>query len=272
MRSLLLACLALCFFTFAHAQRVPPWQSLNDEAQALFQQGKYEQSIAVARKGLEMVEQRQSAEHQGAAVFLNRIAECYRLMARFELAEPLYERSIGIIEKTLGPDHARMGQVLSNFGVMRVAQGRNAEAEKMLLRSIAIREREQGADVAGLAQTLGSLGHVYMVRGEVDKAEAALKRGVEISEKARGPEHADVARNLSGLAALYTQQRRFRDRQRAHVARRQKCGRGYRRATGPRADGGAESRHRALRCAAEPGGAPCVMIPPAPPLWSCCAG
>ena len=72
-RCFLALCMGLMFCSQSSAQRVPPWQALSDEAIALFQLGKYEQSIEVAKKGLEMVERVQNAEHPGAALFLNRI-------------------------------------------------------------------------------------------------------------------------------------------------------------------------------------------------------
>jgi tetratricopeptide (TPR) repeat protein len=162
-------CVAIATCAPAAAQRTPPWQPLNEESLALFRQGKYDQSTEAARKGLAMVERLQGADHQGASVFLNRIAENYRLQARFSEAEPLYERTLKIIETKLGPDHPRMAIVLTNQAIMRVNQSRHREAEAQLDRALAIHERS-GGDAAQFALTLNGLARIYTARGEPDRA------------------------------------------------------------------------------------------------------
>ena len=142
-RIALLLIVALCLCNPALAQRTPPWQSLNDESLALFQQGKYDRSTEVAKKGLEMVERLQGAEHQGAAIFMDRIAENYRQQARFSEAGPLYESSLRIVERTLGPEHFRTAIVRTHYGVMLVAQGKHVEGEQMLDRALDLRTRKR---------------------------------------------------------------------------------------------------------------------------------
>ena len=58
--------------------------------------------------------------------------------------EPLYNRSLAIFEKELGPDHPDLGMPLNNLALLYHAQGRHADAEPLLKRSRAIAEKTFG--------------------------------------------------------------------------------------------------------------------------------
>ena len=61
-------------------------------------------------------------------------------MGRYADAEPLYRRSLAILEAKLGPDHPDVATGLNNLAALYRAQGRYAEAEPLYRRSLAIRE------------------------------------------------------------------------------------------------------------------------------------
>ena len=54
-------------------------------------------------------------------------------------ALPLYERSLKIKEKALGPEHPNVATSLNNFVSLLEQMGRRAEAKKMKARAQAIR-------------------------------------------------------------------------------------------------------------------------------------
>src|SRR6185503_10736088 len=87
------------------AQGDGSWQKPAQESSDLFSEGKYARSLAVAQKGLESVERSQGPHHPVAAIFLTRMAECYRMQARFGEAEPLYERAMKILDKGSANEH-----------------------------------------------------------------------------------------------------------------------------------------------------------------------
>jgi hypothetical protein len=59
----------------------------------------------------------------------NNLAELYRQQGRFDEAEPLQLRALGIVEKALGPDHPYLGMSLNNLAELYREQGRLDEAE-----------------------------------------------------------------------------------------------------------------------------------------------
>ena len=50
---------------------------------------------------------------------------------RYEEAEPLYNRSLAISKKALGPDHPDVGRALNNLGLLYFYQGKYIEAEPL---------------------------------------------------------------------------------------------------------------------------------------------
>ena len=72
---------------------------------------------------------------------LNNLALLYQAQGSYAEAEPLYQRSLAIWEKALGPDHPDVATSLENYGELQRKMGRDAEAEKLEARAEAIRAR-----------------------------------------------------------------------------------------------------------------------------------
>ena len=75
------------------------------------------------------------------ATTLNNIAELYRAEGKYKEAAPLQQRSLAIVEKTLGPDHPDVGRDSNNLALLYESQGDYTEAEPLYKRSLAIREK-----------------------------------------------------------------------------------------------------------------------------------
>jgi tetratricopeptide (TPR) repeat protein len=65
--------------------------------------------------------------------------DSYQALGRYGEAEPLYRRSLAILEKALGPKHPSVATNLENYAAMLRETGRTAEADKMEARAKAIR-------------------------------------------------------------------------------------------------------------------------------------
>jgi tetratricopeptide (TPR) repeat protein len=70
---------------------------------------------------------------------LNGFALLYVAQGQYELAEPLFERSLAICEKTLGPDHSGVAAILENMAILYRATEREKEAEELEARAARIR-------------------------------------------------------------------------------------------------------------------------------------
>ena len=129
----------------------------------------------------------------------------------YEEAEPLYQRSLAISEKALGPDHPEVAATLNNLAGLYRSQGRYEEAEPLYQRDLAISEKALGPDHPSVATTLNNLAGLYRSQGRYEEAEPLYQRDLAISEKALGPDHPSVAITLNNLAGLHRSQGRYEE-------------------------------------------------------------
>ncbi len=78
----------------------------------------------------------------------------YDDQGRYVEAEPLYQRSLAISEKALGPEHPDVATSLNNLAELYRDQGRYGEAEPLYQRSLAISEKALGPEHPDVAQSL----------------------------------------------------------------------------------------------------------------------
>jgi len=147
-------------------------------------------------------------EFEAAGRLLNQTAYYLHDRARYEEAEPLYQRALGIAEKALGAEHPYVGAGLNNLAALYHAQGRYEEAEPLYQRALAITEKALGAEHPDVGTRLNNLAALYRAQGRNEEAEPLYQRALAIDEKALGAEHPDVGTHLNNLAALYRAQGR----------------------------------------------------------------
>src|SRR5262245_59380555 len=97
----------------------------------------------IASAGRCIIAPRQSSSaHLGTS--LSNLAHLYQAQGRYEEADPLYKRSLAIVE-TVGREHPNVAVQLSDLATFYQAQGRHEEAERLYLRSLAILIRRKFA-------------------------------------------------------------------------------------------------------------------------------
>jgi len=148
--------------------------------------------------------------HAEAMVLLDKIASFLRYpKAEYSKAEPLYQRSLAIREKSLGKDHPDVATSLNNLALLYKAQGNYAEAKLLYQRSLAIYEKALDIDHPHVVTSLNNLAVLYNAQGNYAEAEPLFQRSLAIREKALGKDHPDIANNLNNLALLYEAQGRL---------------------------------------------------------------
>ena len=100
----------------------------------------------------------------------------YQAQGKYELAEPLFKRSIPIFEKALGPDRPDVGASLNNLALMYQAQGKYDLAEPLYIRSIPIFEKALGPDHPSTAIALGNLADLLSRIDRLDDAAVLARR------------------------------------------------------------------------------------------------
>ncbi|MDX2290143.1 MAG: tetratricopeptide repeat protein [Hyphomicrobiaceae bacterium] len=131
---------------------------------------------------------------------LGNLAELMRTAGRYAEAEPLYQRTIRILEKALGANHPDVGTSLNNLALLFRAQHRDVEAEPLLQRTAKIYEAALGTDHPSFATALHNLGRLYQSQMRLSDAEVLLRRALDIRTAVLGQDHSEVAASLAGLA------------------------------------------------------------------------
>ncbi len=75
------------------------------------------------------------------AASLNNLALLYKAQGHYAEAEPLYKRSLAILDKALGPEHPNVAASLENYAALLRETEREHKAEEMEARAKAIRAR-----------------------------------------------------------------------------------------------------------------------------------
>jgi tetratricopeptide (TPR) repeat protein len=80
-------------------------------------------------------------DHPTTAQFLNDLAAIYQAQGNYTEAEPLYRRSLEILEMALGPEHPNVPKALDNYAEQLRETGRADEAAEMAARAKSIRAK-----------------------------------------------------------------------------------------------------------------------------------
>ena len=96
----------------------------------------------------------------------------HKYAARFDDAEALCRRALGIIEAACGPDHIDAATIWHNLGGVEHARGRFVGGEIYARRSVQIRETVLGPDHVAVAADLAALAALVQEQQRFDEAES----------------------------------------------------------------------------------------------------
>ncbi len=120
-----------------------------------------------------------------SSIILHNLARALKDAGRYREAEPLYRRSLTIVEKER--QHPDVAIPLNGLAALYQAQGRYGEAEPLYERAQAIREKALGPQHPAVATGLNDLAGLYEDQGRYREAEPLYRRALAINEKALGP-------------------------------------------------------------------------------------
>jgi len=170
-------------------------------ADCLYRLGELERSIAIQRELIDLNAAQSGPESRDS---LDARLSLATTLATTDYgtseAEKIYEDSIEVATRVLGPDDPYVGRALIGLAVMRMTAGRFADAEAPVRRGIEISVLKEGKDSIN---TLINEYNLSVILREIGKLEEAETLGDSIVERARqvfGPKHANLAVFLVGHA------------------------------------------------------------------------
>jgi CHAT domain-containing protein/Tfp pilus assembly protein PilF len=204
-----IAVVALCCAASAVAREEQPdvqlreAQAAFDEANTLWDAGRYSDAIARGEHALELREAVLGGTHPDVARSLDLLGFHLLLRGNPARAEPLLQRALAIREAAFGPNHPDVAQTLAHLAGLYPPQGLFDRAEPLFLRALAIREGALGGDHPLVAEPLHGLAVLYRDQALPTRAEPLFLRALTIREAALGKDHPDTAQTLNELAYLY---------------------------------------------------------------------
>jgi tetratricopeptide (TPR) repeat protein len=136
------------------------------------------------------------------ALYLNDLGYQLYTMGEYAQAEPLYQRSLAILENALGKDHPTVATSLNNLAGLYDTQGQYAQAEPLYQRSLVILENALGKDHPDVATSLNNLTGLYDTQGQYAQAEPLYQRSLVILENALGKDHPNTQTVRANLQAM----------------------------------------------------------------------
>jgi tetratricopeptide (TPR) repeat protein/CHAT domain-containing protein len=186
-------------------------QELIHQVDSLAKARELDTAIVLCEQALEKAKEKFGESDTTVARALNLLGLCYYYQANYAQCESLWNKTLAIREKALGPDHPHAAQSLNNLGLLYWRQGKYAEAEPLYKRALAIKEKALGPDHPDIATSLNNLAILYVEQGKYAEAEPFHRRALAIREKVLGPDHLDVAKSLSNLGILYRNQGKYKE-------------------------------------------------------------
>lgn len=158
------------------------WKSCVEEGNAAYADGK------VAQAEVHFLEAVQQAEAFGPedarlALSLNNLAAVYHTQGKYQMAEPLYNRSLEIKTRLYGEEHPEVALNIHNLAVLYSARRMYPVAEKHYKRAIDLKSKIYGQSHQELLSTLRYYAQLLKVLNrpvEMHLIEARMK---EIEEK-----------------------------------------------------------------------------------------
>jgi tetratricopeptide (TPR) repeat protein len=207
MKILLLLSIALIGFASSYAQTpakpdAPDSESretakLSEEVVRLFQAGKYDEALPLAKQAIEAREKELGPNHI-------LVAQAWRNLAYVELnvkkekeASKAFDKAFDIYEKNqplLPSDEKMFAEMLEAVAIYDAVDGQLDKAVKRMLRAVEISERLNGANSEKTASPLLHLAEIYEAKGDYEKAEPILTRVLQVKTQRTGkigsdPEH-----------------------------------------------------------------------------------
>src|ERR1700712_5079096 len=139
-----------------------------------FQEGRYSQAENFMHAALREVDD--AGDELEIANILDNLAEIYFEQGKYDKAEPLYDRSLTIRERTLPSLHEDIVASLNNLSALYFFQERYVEAEPLCKRLNNVYMYALGAEHPEVANSLANLGLVYAGQKQYEEAEKAYKR------------------------------------------------------------------------------------------------
>jgi TonB family protein len=207
MKLLSLLFLATLLFanTFISSQEPPELQeasTLNESAVKLYNQGKYDEALPVAKRALEIREKLLPRTDPRISSSLTNLGEIYFAKKDYKAAKEIFQRLLKIQEETFGPDDVNLVFTLDQLAVLHYVARNPRETEAAYKRALALREKSLGPNDVQVAEALFKLGEFYRFERDLRPALENYRRALKLYGSLTGVSSREFERTSDGFACL----------------------------------------------------------------------
>ena len=164
------------------------------------------QAIAVGEALTADLERLLGPGHPDTLNSRNSLAAAYLAAGRIGDAIPLFEQTLAVLQRQLGPDHPDHPDTLilqNNLAAAYQDAGRVAEAIQLYEQNLAVRERLPGPDHPSTLNSRGNLAAAYLAADRVGDAIPLFEQTLADRDRVLGPDHPDTQTSRKNLAKAY---------------------------------------------------------------------
>jgi tetratricopeptide (TPR) repeat protein len=186
------------------AQRVAAY----DRFRELFDAGRYEAALPLARTVLELTEAA-DPQHEELPTAYNNLGVVQFRVGDLEAAESSFDTALELLENTEAISSRRLISPLAGLGAVYAASGQPARAADVLHRAIAISRRAKGLFNVEQLDLIESLIDAYERLGNLEGIERERRYTVQIVQQAYGVDDPRTVPALTHLADWYEDTNRY---------------------------------------------------------------
>jgi tetratricopeptide (TPR) repeat protein len=206
-------------FDFDEAVRL-----LSDTAHYYYRMADYERAQTLTKIALSIRVKRFGLHHSIVAETIHSRGLYAHRLGRFDEAEALYLKALGIrqeileidresnVEEFVAKNHeADIASSHNNLAWLYYFLGRYPQAKDKYEESLRIRKKVLAEDDPKLAMSLNNFARLSYAIGEYASAEEMYKESLSIRQKKLAPEHPDLAQSYNNLGLLYFKQGKYEE-------------------------------------------------------------
>jgi tetratricopeptide (TPR) repeat protein len=182
-------------------------QGLNNLGALYLRQGLYGEAEPLLKWSLSIRERSLPPGNPELVQTLNNLARVYSGLAsdlydqgKDAEAEPLYRRSLELLEKVYNTDHPLMADPVIGLANVYYNQGDCARAAAFYERSLTLMEKSLGPEHPDMVEKLRLLAACCYAQQDYVRGEPVCRRWLAMEKSAKGPAHADLVAPLMALA------------------------------------------------------------------------
>ncbi|RYP10933.1 hypothetical protein DL764_000369 [Monosporascus ibericus] len=192
------------------------FDSMNNLANVLDSQGKYEEAEQMHRQALELTEAVLGQEHPSTLNSMNNLALVFRSQGKYEEAEQMHRQALKLKEVVLGREHPSTLNSMNNLANVLDSKGKYEEAEQMHRQALKLREAVLGREHPSTLDSMNNLANVLGSQGKYEEAEQMHRQALELTEAVLGREHPSTLDSKNNLANVLDSQGKYEEAEQMH--------------------------------------------------------